>query len=211
MKGHRAKLILAGVAVAVACGAFFFLFVRARQAELVKVQGQVETAQSETVALQTRLEELQALQANAPRFEARLAEIRELIPQDDQVANLVFQVQDAADQAGVDFVQVTPELPKTPPEGAAVAEVRITLGAKGDYFALQDFIRRIYDLDRALRLDSLMLDGEEDPEAGLVVTMGGTARVFFEAPEGAIGTAPLAAPVAPATTTEPTPAPSPAS
>jgi Tfp pilus assembly protein PilO len=201
MSGPRAKYILAGVAALVVCVAFYFLFIRARQGELSEVRAQVESEEAKTVELQATLQRLEGLQENAAEFEARLAEIRELIPEDDQVANFIFQVQDEANRAGVGFVEITPELPKPPPEGAQVAEVRIVIGAEGGYFALQDFLRRLYDLDRALRVDNLsMVAGTEEgtvteePPALLA-----TARIFFELPAGGAVTAPTTTP--PATTT----------
>jgi Tfp pilus assembly protein PilO len=202
MSGPRAKYILAGVAALVVCVAFYFLFIRARQGELSEVRAQVESEEAKTVELQATLQRLEGLQENAAEFEARLAEIRELIPQDDQVANFIFQVQDEANRAGVGFVEITPELPKPPPEGAQLAEVRVLIGAEGGYFALQDFLRRLYDLDRALRVDNLSIvagegeSGSEEPPALLA-----TARIFFELPAGGVVVAPG---TTPPTTTPPT-------
>jgi Tfp pilus assembly protein PilO len=202
VSGARARLILAVVAALAVCVAFYFLFVRSRQGELAEVRAQIDEEQARTVELEATLSRLEGLQANAAKLEARLAEIRELVPPDDDVANFMFQVQDEANRAGVSFVEITPELPKPPPEGAQVAEVRAVIGAEGDYFALQDFLRRLYELDRALRIDNLAITSEESEETeALTVTLTATARIFFELPAGG------AAPVAPAPGTAPAPAP----
>jgi Tfp pilus assembly protein PilO len=201
MNSARARLILGIVAALLVSVAFYFLFVRSRQGQLSEVRAEIEAEEAKTVKLEATLSRLQGLQANAAKFEARLAEIRELVPPDDEVANFIFQVQDEANRAGVTFVEITPELPKPPPEGAQVAEVRVVIGAKGDYFALQDFLRRLYDLNRALRIDNLAITSEEDQETeAITVTLTATARIFFELPAGG------AAPAAPAGTT-PAPAP----
>ena len=192
------------LAVAVLLVAFYFLFIRPRQQELSSVREDIETEEARTVQLESELARLQDLQANAPELEAELARIRGFVPKDDEVPNFIFLVQDAANAAGVDFVQITPELPKPPPEGAALAEIRTTIGAGGGYFAIQDFIRRLHALDRAVRIDNLTLAGTEDPESGEVtISFTSMARIFFEPP------APAAA-VDPATgepITEPTPTP----
>jgi Tfp pilus assembly protein PilO len=202
----RTRMILAGVAVGVVLVAFVFLFIRPRQSELGEVRDDVEQEEARTVSLRSELRRLQALQENAPKLEAELARFRELVPARDEVASFIFLVQDAANAAGVDFVQISPELPKPPPEGAPVAEVRATIGAGGGYFSVQDFMRRLYDLDRALRIDNLALTGQENEETGetdLTVTL--TSRIFFEPPGGVAG-APATAPgTAPATGTETTP------
>jgi Tfp pilus assembly protein PilO len=219
VNGARARYIIAVVAAVVVSVAFYFLFIRARQGELSGVRAQVDQEQARTVELQATLQRLQGLQENAAQFEARLAEIRELVPEDDQVANFIFQVQDEANRSGVGFVEVAPELPKPPPEGASVAEVRVVIGAEGGYFALQDFLRRLYDLDRALRIDNLAITAAESSEGeSTPSTLTATARIFFELPEAGAATAPTTTPpstTAPATgatpppTTPVTPAPVP--
>ncbi|MEA2447433.1 MAG: hypothetical protein QOK47_1070 [Actinomycetota bacterium] len=201
----RTKMILAGVVSALVCLLVFFFFIRPQKAELGDVKDQIVAEQQRTQQLNAELTRLQDLQARAPELEAELARIRQLIPQTHQVPNFIFQAQDAANAAGVDFVSITPELPKAPPEGAAVAEVRMTLSVGGGYFSVQDFIRRIYDLDRAIRIDSITLNGEEDTVTGGVdVTFSGVARMFFEVPVAAVPV-----PVDTGTTTTPPASPSP--
>jgi Tfp pilus assembly protein PilO len=195
----RTRMILAVVGVGVVLIAFVFLFIRPRQSDLGKVRKEVEQEEGRTISLRSELRRLQALQENAPKLEAELARFRELVPSNHEVASFIFLVQDAADAAGVDFVQITPELPKPPPEGAPVAEVRATIGAGGGYFSVQDFIRRLYDLDRALRIDNLSLSGQEDEETGTTqLTASMTSRIFFEPPGGGAG----AAATGPATATD---------
>ena len=178
----RTRLILAILGVLVLLVAFFFLFVRPRQQELARVHEEIESEEARTTQLRTELQRLQDLQENAPELQAELARIRGFVPQDDEVPNFIFQVQDSANAAGVDFVQITPELPKPPPEGAALAEIRTTIGAGGGYFAIQDFIRRLHELDRAVRIDNVTLAGGEDETGNVRITFSSTARIFFEAP-----------------------------
>lgn len=213
MRG-RGRLVLAVLAVAVVCLLVFFLAVQPKRNELAEVRAQVEEENARTVQLETELERLQALQENAPELEAELARIRELVPIRPELPNVIFQIQEAANRAGLDFIQITPQLPKIPPEGAALAEVHMQLGAKGGYFAVQDFIRRLYSLDRAFRFDGFSLAFEDDSFPGLIrLVMAGSARVFYELPPGAAGTTTATtttttatatpAPAAPAPTTTP--------
>lgn len=206
----RARFILAIVVVAIVCIAFFFLFVRARQGELKQVNEEIVAEENRTIQLRSELARLQELQERAPELQAELAEIRQLVPQQDEVANFIFLVNQAADQSGVDFVEITPELPKPPPEGAPLAEVRMTIGCEGGYFALQDFIRRLYALDRALRIDLLNLAAADDAASptgggGFRITLNLTARIFFELPAatGATTTTGTATTATPAPTTAP--------
>lgn len=179
----RARMILAIVLSLLVAVAFFFLFIRPRQGELADVNEQIEAEEARTATLQAELVRLQDLQARAPELEAELARIRQLVPREHQLPNFIFLVQDAANAAGVNFVTITPELPKAPPEGAALAEIRATIGAGGSYFSIQDFIRRLHNLDRAVRVDNIAMSGSEDTTTGVVrIALTSTARIFFELP-----------------------------
>jgi Tfp pilus assembly protein PilO len=205
----RTRMILTGVGVALVCAAFFFFFIRSRQADLADVKTEIAQEQSRTLELQAELARLKDLQANAPQLEAELARIRQLVPQSHQVPNFIFQVQEAANQSGVSFVQITPELPKTPPEGASVAEVRMGLSAGGGYFAIQDFIRRLYALDRAVRIDTLNLTVETTEGGGTDLSLVTSTRIFFELPvaPGAATTTPTGTTPAPGETAAPAESP----
>jgi Tfp pilus assembly protein PilO len=198
-------MIIAIAGGVVVCLLFYVLAIRPRQSELSGVRAQVADETAKTATLQSQLAQLEALQKQAPKLEADLADIRELVPEDDQVPNFIFQVQESANAAGVDFVEITPELPRTPPETATLAQVRATLGAQGGYFAVQDFIRRLYDLDRALRIDGLSMAQLTADSAD--VTFTATARIFYELPAGTppITTAPGTEPAAPAPAPSATP------
>ena len=204
MKEHK-QIILGSVGLVLVMALMFFLLINPRKGELAEAKEAVEAAETETVVLQTELTRLEGLQKNAPQLQAALDQIRELVPEDDNVSNFVFQTQEEADKAGLDFVSITPQLPKPPPEGAPLAEVKIDIGAKGTYFTIQDFIRRLTELDRAVRIDGFQMKAvvEEGTEESLI-ELTAVARVFFEQPAGGA----VAPGVAPAPVTAPTPAPS---
>jgi Tfp pilus assembly protein PilO len=205
----RTRLVLAVVGVLLVLLLFFVFFIRPRQSELKQIRADIEAEEAQTLSLQSELARLQDLQENAPQLQAELATIRGYVPNDDQVPNFIFQVQDAANAAGVDFVSITPELPKPPPEGAPLAEVRAQLGAGGGYFAIQDFIRRLHGMDRAVRLDNITLSATEETETGdFTITLTAGARIFFEPPAAASAAANTVPVPAPATTT-PAASPSP--
>lgn len=209
----RRPLILAAVGVLAVLALAFFVLIKPRRAELRDVRAETEREMNRSLELRAERDRLRQLQENAPRLQAVLQQIRKLVPKDDAVPNFVFQVQQAANAAGLRFVKIDPEVPQPPVEGATVAEVRATIGARGGYFTIQDFVRRLYRLDRAVRIDILNLaprEGEEGASAGeVVLDLEATARIFFELPAAAAPTA-TSAPSAPAATPAPAASPSPA-
>jgi len=205
VKEHK-KIILSSVGIVLVMTLMFFFLISPRKGELAEAREQVDVAEGETVVLETELARLEGLQAKAPQLQVALDEIRELVPDEDRVSSFVFQLQQEGNRAGLDFVSITPQLPKPPPEGAPLAEVKIDIGAEGTYFAIQDFIRRVTELDRAVRVDGFSMNAitDEDSDEALI-ELTASARIFFERPAG--GGAPV---TESATTTAPAPAPAPA-
>jgi Tfp pilus assembly protein PilO len=200
-KSHK-QVILGGVATILVMAMIFFFLVGPRKETLAKTEKQVVAAESQTVVLETELARLESLQKRAPQLQAALDEISDLVPEDNRVSNFVFQVQQEANRSGLDFISITPQLPKPPPEGAPLAEVKVDIGARGSFFTIQDFIRRLTELDRAVRVDgfsmaTIEVEGSEDK-----VELTASARIFFEQPAGGVAAASGAVPV-PGTTPAP--------
>ena len=206
MRG-RVKIIGAAAIALVVCLLFYMFFIRPRKAEVSKVNDEIVAAEAQTQSLQLEVDRLQTLKDNAPELNALLEEIRGYVPKEDELPNFIFQVEEAADAAGVSFVKITPELPKPPATATTLAEIRITIDATGGFFSLQDFVRRLYSLDRALRVDTLSLlsdggaaaegeTGTETADTGATegdLTLSIAARIFFELPANApVGTTPPA-------------------
>ena len=208
MKEHK-QVILGSVGLVLVMALMFFFLISPRKADLAEAKYDPDPRESETVVLQTELTRLEGLQKNAPQLQAALDQIRELVPDDDNVSNFVFQTQQEADKAGLEFVSITPQLPKPPPEGAPLAEVKIDIGAKGTYFSIQDFIRRLTELDRAVRIDGFSMNVVvEEGSEETMIELTAVARVFFEQPVGGIAEPGAAVPVpVPVPSTEATPAP----
>ena len=182
MRG-RSRVVLTAIGVLLACLLMYFFFIKPQRTELANVRAEIEAENAVTIQLNAELTRLRALQANQAELEADLALFRQFVPLRPDLANFIFRVQDAANAAGLDFVEVAPELPEPPPEGAALAQVRSQVAAAGGYFALQDFLRRLYNLDRALRVDNFSLSVVSTDAAGVRLRMNMSVRMFYELPD----------------------------
>ncbi len=209
MRG-RSRLVIAIAGMLVLLLLAYFFLIRPRKAELAEVKVQVEAEETRTEQLRLELAQLEALRDNAPKLAAELAKVLQFVPKNHETPNFIFTIKDTADKAGVDVVTLTNEQAKAPKEGAILAEVAVQLGIKGGYFAVQDFMRRLYDLDRALRIDVLTMTGAIDEAGDVEITVQMSARIFFQLPEAS---APAPVPGAtpdPALTPTPVPPVSPA-
>ena len=125
MKEHK-QVILGSVGLVLVMALMFFFLISPRKADLAEAKEAVTAAESETVVLQTDLTRLQGLQKNAPQLQAALDQIRKLVPDDDNVSNFVFQTQQEADESGLEFVSITPQLPRLLPRGPRSQRSRST-------------------------------------------------------------------------------------
>ena len=206
----RTRMILAIVAAVLVVVLFYVFAIRPRSAELADLRTQVEQENAKTAQLNLQLDHLRELQENAPQAQAELSRIQQYVPERHNVENFIFQVEAAGIESGVRFVSIAPTLPKAPPEGAAVAEVQIQLGARGGYFAIQDFIRRLYSLKRALRIDTMQLAATQDEATGATLeNLTVSARIFYELPEVTAVPPVAGATPAPGVTPAATPTPAP--
>ena len=183
----RMQIIVTAIGVVVMLAVFFFLFIHSRQGELAATRDAVSAEQAKTSQLQTELARLQSIKDNVPKLRTALAKLREAVP------GVIVAIQSAADSAGIKYVATTPSPPVSPPEGGELAQISTVIGADGSYFALQDFVSRLYKLDRALRIDTLTMSSQTDTSSTGTTAAAGpvtvhldiTARIFFTPPEGA--------------------------
>jgi Tfp pilus assembly protein PilO len=75
------------------------------------------------------------------RNQARLLELAKMIPASEELPSLLLQIQDLADQSGIEFISVTPGDP-TEVEGAEFMIVPLDLTFTGTFFDLSDFVYR---------------------------------------------------------------------
>jgi Tfp pilus assembly protein PilO len=193
MRMRFTALILA--CVVVAAGWFMFVF-RPAQADLGEVNDQVSQTVDQVAALQKKLAELQALKANEAEVRAEGQKMQAALPTDPKLADFIRLVQNAANEAGIDFVTVTPSLPAAPTSGSApssastsatpppaassgdesqavapapvspVQAISVQVNAKGRFFEMENFILKMEHLARAMRIDDFSVTSEDSSGGG---------------------------------------------
>ncbi len=193
MRMRFTALILASVVVA--AGWFMFVF-RPAQADLGEVNDQVEQTVDQVAALQKKLAELQALKANEAEVRAEGQKMQAALPTDPKLADFIRLVQNAANEAGIDFITVTPSLPAapttqtapstagasaSPPPSASssgnetaapaapvspIQAISVSVNAKGRFFEMENFILKMEHLARAMRIDDFSVTSEDSSGGG---------------------------------------------
>lgn len=186
----RAKVLLAGVLVAVAIvGLWFVLLWNPTKDKLEAAQAREAAAEQQGQQLQTRLATLKALERRAPQLEADRAKLLTAIPTEDKVDEFLVQLNDIANQSGVSWMSVSQAQPSAARAGAGPATIGIQMQIQGDYFSILRFVDTIRDADRLMTVETFSLSGE-----GAAMSASLAGRMFLSpetAPQPARpGTAP---------------------
>jgi type IV pilus assembly protein PilO len=174
-----AAIALAGV------GAFWYLYASPAQAQLATKRASVQK-------LQTQIKEGLATAKRLPEFrrevtvlEAQLDRLRTVLPEEQDVADLLRRVQAMATQSNLKISGFTP---------AAVtrrelhAEWPIGLKLEGSYHDLGAFLERVSKFPRIINVGAIHIAASSDKTASSTVTADCTAMTFVlvkDAPEPA--------------------------
>ncbi len=162
---RKMRLLLASVAlVAIVAVAWFFLISPLR-ADIADTNASITEQQVRLSQAQAKLDQAQTTRAEGQKNQARLMELAKMVPQSTQVPSLLVQIQDLADQSGIDFLSVSPG---DPTEAAGFQIIPLSLSFTGSYFDLSDFAYRVEQLvagpGRLLTVKSISLQFEgSDP------------------------------------------------
>lgn len=119
--------------------------------EMNRVRSQndaLSAAEQQHTQLQVQLSQLQADEQQAPETRKQLAKVNGQIPPSTDLPGLIRLLNNAADQAGVDFLSIGPGQPTAPTTGPAVSSIPITLTVKGGFWSVDEFLFRLENLPR---------------------------------------------------------------
>ena len=144
----KSALILAVAVLVVAALAFAAFLVYPKWQEIGELNDQIAVAQQEIDQAQSVLEQRQAVKADAAQTNAELLRLSNELPESPELPSLIIQLQDTTNEAGVDFVSITPE---EPVQNSGYSTVRLRLAIAGVWADAIDFMHRVSKLTRQVR------------------------------------------------------------
>ena len=189
--------LLSAAAVLLSFVGGWFLLVAPQRSEAAELRVRTATLDSAAARSNTVLNQLIEQAKELPAKQAELADLRAKIPTTEDLPGIVRQLTTAANVTAVQLTSIAPAAPEAVPAvvtsgaPAAVADpgaapvvglqrVTVSLSVQGNYFAAQEFLRRIEGLSRAVLVTDVALKeattGTYAPGdvAGTI-----TAHVFF--------------------------------
>jgi Tfp pilus assembly protein PilO len=226
MTDTRKWSAVAVVLVAAIFAAGWFLLIAPKRTEAADLKTKTVRQDSDNMALEQKLQELKAQQADLPTQRARLAAIKSNIPDNPALPSLIRDLTAAANKAGVSLDAMSPSAPQAISAPGAVAgapaaapapaadaagpaaaapsvlyQVPMILNLTGNYFELEQFLGKLEGLKRSFLVSGFSIAPKASDEAPDGLGLAITGRVFLSADAPATATtATTVTPVAPATT-----------
>jgi Tfp pilus assembly protein PilO len=168
---RKLKFVLAGLGLVVVVAMAWFLLLSPLRDDIAAVSANIDEQQTKLATALAALAQAETTRAEGKENQARLLELAKMVPISDEIPSLILQIQDLADQSGIEFMSVT-QGASIPYSGYQV--VPLALEFSGTYFDLSDFIWRAEQLvaepGRLLAVKQidlrLLSDAVEGTEAG---------------------------------------------
>ena len=155
---RKMRMLLSAVAlIAIVAVAWMFLISPLR-ANIADANASIADETTKLSSAQAKLAAAETTKAEGQKNQARLLELAKMVPQSSQVPSLLVQIQDLADQSGIDFLSMSPGEPS---ESSGFQIIPLQLQFTGSYFDLSDFAYRVEQLvagpGRLLTVKSIQL------------------------------------------------------
>jgi Tfp pilus assembly protein PilO len=167
---RRIKFLLIGLALVAFAVLIWFLVLNPIRGDVAETEDEIQQVESDISTAQIALASAEATRAEGRVNAARLLELAKMVPSYVELPSLILQIQDLADKAGIEWMQITPGEAKDGGTGAYQI-VSLALKFSGTFFDVSDFIYRAEQMasgpGRLLAVKSLSLSlGQGTSEEG---------------------------------------------
>lgn len=156
----RDKLIITAVGLLITVIALAALTIIPQYQQLQQIAADIETANAQVDASKSLLAQRQAAKDRSVETNAETLRLLNMVPENPEQAAFIIELQDAALDAGVEFLTMNPGEPSA---GSSFTTLPMVLGVTGSWSDTIDFMRRLNQLSRAVRIVSFVAGGATAP------------------------------------------------
>ena len=136
---RRLRLVLVAILLVVVVALAWFLLLAPVRDDIAATDTSINDERTKLSAAQARLAQAEITRQEGRMNQGRLLELAKLVPDSHQIPSLLLEIQDLAEQSGVDLISITPG---DPVEGAGYQILPLELQFTGTFFDLSDFVYR---------------------------------------------------------------------
>jgi type IV pilus assembly protein PilO len=176
------------------CGVFYYYYETPVQADMVSRQTQRDSLRADVTKGLNTAKKLPEFRSQVADLEGRLANLKAILPEEKDAADLLNRMQTVAAQSNMTIKGFKPSPTVTK---QLHAEWPITLELEGTYHNLAIFFDRVGKFTRIVNISGLDVKGRDKPVSGATITATCVATTFVLLDKPAPGK-PGAKPAAPA-------------
>jgi type IV pilus assembly protein PilO len=158
-----------------ACAGFYYQIEMPQRAEMTSRQTQLAALKADIAKGQNTARKLPEFRAQVAELEGRLINLRAVLPEEKDAADLLRRMQTVATQSNLEIRGFRPNPTVTK---QLHAEWPITLQLQGTYHNLATFFDRVGKFTRIVNISNVDIRGMERPEPNLTITATCTATTF---------------------------------
>ncbi len=166
-----AFVVLAGAG----CGAFFYYYEMPARADMKSREQQLTALRADIAKGVNTAKKLPEFRAQVGELEGRLANLRAVLPEEKDAADLLNRMQTVASQSNLTIKSFKPGATATK---QLHAEWPITLELDGTYHNLAQFFDRVGKFTRIVNITGLDVRGKDKPEPNSTITASCVATTF---------------------------------
>lgn len=173
------KLLVGAIICVIVLVLGLFLIVFPQRNKISEVETEIENMEISIQSEQNRLNQLKQYEKDPEQFTRQIEVLKERIPENVELADVIELIDHAAEEAGLDFYSFSPSIPVAAGNYYVMTCETVF---NGRYFNLVEFFNHIERLPRSVKVVKLSI-GEAD--AGLPYIQATIIlRVFFTSNQG---------------------------
>jgi len=181
---QKTQLIVLGFLVLALCVVFYVYMIAPLQSEVSQLQADISRLELEVSSGQALAGQLKELKRAVGEQEARLRELRAVLPEKKETAEIIRRVQELAVESRLKIKSFTP---RATVQNDFYEDWPILISLEGNYNALGTFFEKISQFHRTINVENINLKAVEEEatrERTLTATCTATTFVYLE-PEAA--------------------------
>ena len=162
---------------------FIFFIFMPKNEQLAALNKNIEKLDKDIAISESKIMKLDDLIAENKMLQAKLATLKEQLPEEKEVSVLLKQISELGQTSGLEILLWKPQNKKTEPSGLYV-EIPVNVEVMAEYHKLGDFYSHISRLPRLVNISDIKLIADTKSakgEAGGLINATFTARTFASA------------------------------
>ncbi len=156
-----------------------FLFILPERNKAGEVDEEIDNTEQSIRLEENRLSQLRQYEKDPEQFTRQIDVLKERVPENVELADVIQQLDHAAEEAGLDFYSITPDLPIS---SGNFYVVNCDVTMQGRYFNLVEFFNHLERLPRSFKVVFLELTEGDNGLPYLLIDL--KIKVFFTTNQG---------------------------